>query len=79
MQPTPDKTAWADARVLADLVRVGYLPKVWLAPEDVRQPRPLVRSHQQLAAPIGARHPAELGEKKGPRQGEIGPKGLGTT
>ena len=39
MKQTPDKTDWADARVLADLVRVGYLPAVWLAPEDVRQLR----------------------------------------
>jgi transposase len=39
MKQTPDKTDWADARVIADLVRVGYLPKVWLAPEDVRQLR----------------------------------------
>ena len=34
--------------MLADLVRVGYLPKVWLAPEDVRQLRTLVRHRQQL-------------------------------
>jgi transposase len=48
MKQTPDKTDWGDARVLADLVRVGYLPKVWLAPEDVRQLRALVRYRQQL-------------------------------
>jgi transposase len=48
MKQTPDKTDWADGRVLADLVRVGYLPKVWLAPEDVRQLRTLVRYRQQL-------------------------------
>lgn len=48
MKQTPDKTDWADARVIADLVRVGYLPKVWLAPEDVRQLRMLVRYRQQL-------------------------------
>jgi len=48
MKQTPDKTDWADARVLADLVRVGYLPKVWLAPEGVRQLRALVRYRQQL-------------------------------
>jgi transposase len=48
MKQTPDKTDWADARVLADLVRVGYLPKVWLAPEDVRQLRTLTRYRQQL-------------------------------
>ncbi|WP_406697232.1 IS110 family transposase [Singulisphaera sp. Ch08] len=49
MKQTPDKTDWADARVIADLVRVGYLPKVWLAPEDVRQLRALTRYRQQLA------------------------------
>ena len=48
MKPTPDKTDWADARVIADLVRVGSLPKVWLAPEDVRQLRTLTRYRQQL-------------------------------
>jgi transposase len=49
MKQTPDKTDWADARVIADLVRVGYLPRVWLAPEDVRQLRTLTRYRQQLA------------------------------
>jgi len=48
MKQTPDKTDWADARVIADLVRVGYLPKVWLAPHDVRQLRTLTRYRQQL-------------------------------
>lgn len=48
MKQTPDKTDWADARVIADLVRVGYLPKVWLAPEGVRQLRTLVRYRGQL-------------------------------
>lgn len=48
MKQTPDKTDWADGRVLADLIRVGYLPKVWLAPEDVRQLRTLTRYRQQL-------------------------------
>jgi transposase len=50
MKQTPDKTDWGDARVLADLVRVGYLPKVWLAPAAVRQLRTLVRYRQQLVA-----------------------------
>ena len=48
MKQAPDKTDWADARVIADLVRVGYLPEVWLAPEDVRQLRTLTRYRQQL-------------------------------
>jgi transposase len=48
MKQTPDKSDWTDARGLADLTRVGYLPKVWLAPEDVRQLRTLTRYRQQL-------------------------------
>ena len=44
----PDKTDLTDARLLADLVRVGYLPKVWLAPEWVRELRRLTRYRQQL-------------------------------
>ena len=30
MKQNRDKTDFGDARVLADLLRVGYLPKVWL-------------------------------------------------
>ncbi len=47
MRQNPDKTDFADARLLADLLRVGYLPKVWLAPEEIRQLRRLVRYRQQ--------------------------------
>src|SRR5438876_366556 len=36
LKQSPDKTDWQDARLLADLERVGYLPKVWQAPEAVR-------------------------------------------
>ena len=49
MKQGPDKTDWGDARLLADLVRVGYLPKVWLAPENIRELRRLVRYRQQRA------------------------------
>jgi transposase len=49
IKQSPDKTDWADARLLADLERVGYLPKVWLAPEAIRELRRLVRYRQQLA------------------------------
>ena len=48
MKQNPDKTDYADARLLADLLRVGYLPKVWLAPERLRCLRRLVRHRQQL-------------------------------
>jgi transposase len=47
MKQNPDKTDFADARLLADLVRVGYLPQVWLAPERLRRLRRLVRYRQQ--------------------------------
>jgi len=48
MKQNPDKTDFTDARMLADLERVGYLPKVWLAPQEVRELRRLVRYRQQL-------------------------------
>ena len=48
MKQNPDKTDFGDARLLADLLRVGYLPKVWLAPERLRRLRRLVRYRQQL-------------------------------
>lgn len=43
MRNNPDKTDLGDAHMLADLARVGYLPRVWLAPEPVRDMRTLVR------------------------------------
>lgn len=48
MKQRPDKTDLSDARLLADLERVGYLPRVWLAPESTRELRRLVRQRQQL-------------------------------
>lgn len=49
LKQSPDKTDYTDARLLADLERVGYLPKVWLAPAGVRELRRLVRYRQTLA------------------------------
>lgn len=49
IKQSPDKTDYTDARLLADLVRVGYLPKVWHAPERIRELRQLVHYRQQLA------------------------------
>src|SRR5258708_23675256 len=48
MKQSPDKTDYQDARLVADLERVGYLPRVWLAPEPIRELRHLVRYRQQL-------------------------------
>ncbi len=50
MRLNPDKTDYSDARMLADLERVGYLPKVWLAPKAVRELRLMVRYRQQQVA-----------------------------
>lgn len=49
MKQNPDKTDFSDAHLLADLVRVGYLPRVWLAPPAIREWRRLVRRRQDLA------------------------------
>jgi transposase len=48
MKGSPDKSDFSDARLLADLERVGYLPQVWLAPEVIRELRRLVRYRTQL-------------------------------
>jgi transposase len=48
MKRSPDKTDWSDAQLLADLTRINYLPKVWLAPEPIRQLRRLMRHRAQL-------------------------------
>lgn len=50
IKQSPDKTDFTDARLLADLVRVGYLPKVWHAPQRIRELRLLVHYRQQLAS-----------------------------
>lgn len=48
MKGSPDKSDYSDAKMLADLVRVGYLPQVWLAPAALRELRELTRYRQQL-------------------------------
>jgi transposase len=48
MKQNPDKTDFGDAHLLADLVRVGYLPRVWLPPAAIRDLRRLVRFRTQL-------------------------------
>lgn len=48
MKRSPDKSDFSDAQLLADLARVDYLPKVWLAPESIRQLRRMVRHRAQL-------------------------------
>lgn len=57
LKQSPDKTDLQDAHLLADLERVGYLPKVWLAPPELRDLRQLVRYRQQL---VGHRRDVKL-------------------
>ena len=57
MKQSPDKSDFSDARLLADLERVGYVPQVWLAPEQIRQLRRLIRHRQRL---VDARRNAKL-------------------
>lgn len=49
LKQSPDKTDYGDARLLADLTRVGYLPKVWLAPPAIQDLRTLTRYRATLA------------------------------
>ena len=48
MKRSPDKTDYSDGRMLADLTRVGYLPRVWLASAYERDLRQLVNHRQAL-------------------------------
>lgn len=48
LKGSPDKTDFSDARLLADLSRVGYLPRVWRAPTYIRELRQLVNHRQRL-------------------------------
>ena len=46
---SPDKSDFSDGQLLADLTRVGYLPKVYLPPVYERDLRQLVNHRQALA------------------------------
>jgi transposase len=50
MKRQPDKTDYSDARMLADLTRVGYLPRVWLPPVYIRDLRRLVSLRDSLVS-----------------------------
>lgn len=49
LKGSPDKTDCTDAELLADLSRVGYLPRTWLPPKAIRQLRQLVNHRHRLA------------------------------
>lgn len=57
MKRSPDKSDCTDGHMLADLTRVGYLPKVWLASAYERDLRHLVNHRQAL---VNQRRAAKL-------------------
>jgi len=60
------KTDRVDARLLADLLRMGRLPEAWIAPESIRHQRELVRYRRklsQLRAGLKAQVHAVLGKE----------------
>lgn len=52
MRQNPDKSDHSDGLLLADLLRVGYLPEVWIAPDAIRDLRVLVRYRSRLVKEV---------------------------
>ena len=50
MKCNPDKSDHGDARILGELCRAGFLPRVWLAPRWVRELRTLMHRRQVCVA-----------------------------
>jgi len=48
LKGSPDKSDFSDGQLLADLGRVGYLPRTWLPPAYLRDLRQLVHHRQRL-------------------------------
>lgn len=48
MKCNPDKTDYSDARMLAELCRVGMIAPVWLPPQSIRELRLLIRLRADL-------------------------------
>jgi transposase len=74
MKGSPDKTDYSDARLLADLTRVGYLPRVWLAPRAIRDIRQLVNHRQRL---VNQRRDLKLQIGACLREGRVKIEGVG--
>ena len=75
MKQIPDKSDLADAFLLADLCRVGYLPRVWLPPRAIRDLRRLGRYRQTLVEQrrnVKLRIRAMLREERIRVPGEVG-------
>lgn len=77
MKRSPDKSDYSDSRMLADLTRVGYLPRVFLASAYERDLRALVNHRQSLVdrgRALKLRLGALLREQRAfPPEGSAGP------
>jgi transposase len=74
MKLSPDKSDYGDARMLAELCRVGLMPEVWLAPQRVREMRALVRFRSDQ---IRRRRTLKMRILAVLREQRIAPPGLG--
>jgi len=54
MKLNPDKTDYGDARMLAELCRVGFIAEVWAAPSAIREMRALVRAREDCVKRVRA-------------------------
>jgi len=48
LKQSPDKTDYSDSQLLADLERVGYVPRVWQAPFYITELRTLIQYRQTV-------------------------------
>lgn len=75
MKHNPDKSDFSDARMLAELCRVGMVPKVWLAPSNIRDLRMLVRLRADLVSRVRTIKTRVLGTLRAQRIVEPGDRG----
>ena len=82
IKQSPDKSDYSDGRMLADLTRVGYLPRVWLAGAYERDLRQLVNHRQSLVdhrralkLRVDAWCCASIGRSSGPKLSRLEPRG----
>ena len=73
MKHNPDKSDYSDAKMLAELARVGLVPAVWPAPAWARELRMLVRLRADLISRVRAIKTRVLGVLRAQRIEEPAP------
>jgi len=75
MKHNPDKSDYSDARMLAELCRVGLIPPVWLPPAPIRDLRALIRRRADVVGrgkAVKCRILAELRQQRIVEPEEVG-------